>query len=78
MPPATAGQNTGNDGISYPSRTIAFQAAAMITSIIESLQAHDQIRYAPAFMLVLLKQFHSYRRQKLTEFKTVYIVCFRH
>lgn len=50
MPPATAGQNAGNDGISYPSRTIAFQAAAMITSITESLQKHQQIRFAPAFM----------------------------
>jgi len=34
----------------YPSRNIAYQASGVITSIIESLQAHDQIRYAPAFM----------------------------
>ncbi|EFR05263.1 cutinase transcription factor 1 alpha [Nannizzia gypsea CBS 118893] len=54
MPPATAGQNAGNDGISYPSRTIAFQAAAMITSITESLQKHQQIRFAPAFIVYSL------------------------
>jgi len=38
----------------YPSRTIAYQAAGMITSIIEALQVHDQLRYTPAFMFVLL------------------------
>jgi hypothetical protein len=36
----------------YPSRTIAYQAAGMITSIIEALQKHDQLRYTPAFMYV--------------------------
>jgi len=36
----------------YPSRTIAYQAAGMITSIIEALQVHDQLRYTPAFMFV--------------------------
>lgn len=34
----------------YPSRNIAYQAAGMITSIIESLQVHDQLRFTPAFM----------------------------
>lgn len=34
----------------YPSRTIAYQAAGMITAIIEALQAHDQLKYTPAFM----------------------------
>lgn len=38
------------DETSYPSRTIAYQAAGFITSIIEALQAHDQLRYTPAFM----------------------------
>lgn len=36
----------------YPSRNIAYQAAAMITSIIEALVEHDQLRYTPAFMYV--------------------------
>lgn len=36
--------------MAYPSRTIAFQAAGMMTSIIEGLQAHNEIRYTPAFM----------------------------
>jgi hypothetical protein len=36
--------------MAYPSRTIAFQAAGMITSIIESLLVNNQIRYTPAFM----------------------------
>ncbi|UKZ46900.1 Cutinase transcription factor 1 alpha [Trichoderma virens] len=34
----------------YPSRNIAFQAAAMITSIVENLAAHNQLRYCPAFI----------------------------
>ena len=56
MPPATA-QSHGNlngypNDAAYPSRNIAFQAAAMITSIIENLQAHDELRLTPAFMYV--------------------------
>jgi hypothetical protein len=51
MPPATSlSANYGTDGMAYPSRTIAFQAATMITSIIENLQAHNEIRYTPAFV----------------------------
>jgi len=34
----------------YPSRNIAYQASGMITSIIEALVAHDELRYTPAFM----------------------------
>ena len=54
MPPAGAADPrpipSYPDEPSYPSRTIAYQAAGMITSIIEALQAHDQLRYTPAFM----------------------------
>lgn len=61
MPPAAAEGHLGNcaSDAAYPSRNIAFQAAAMITSIIENLQEHDHLRYTPAFMYVL----------------SVYIVC---
>jgi len=56
MPPATAGshgQSNGyHDNTTYPSRTIAFQAAGMITSIVENLQAHDELKFTPAFMYV--------------------------
>ncbi|KAL9073768.1 MAG: hypothetical protein Q9157_004633 [Trypethelium eluteriae] len=38
----------------YPSRNIAYQAAGMITSIIENLQAHDELRYTPAFIVYSL------------------------
>lgn len=38
----------------YPSRNIAFQAAAMITSIVENLAAHNQLRYCPAFIVYSL------------------------
>jgi hypothetical protein len=38
------------DASSYPSRTIAYQAATMLTIIVENLQAHGEIRYTPAFM----------------------------
>lgn len=51
MPPATAKPNDyENVDMAYPSRTIAFQAAGMITSIMENLLAHDQVKYTPAFM----------------------------
>lgn len=57
MPPATS-QNAGHRGYpedaAYPSRNIAFQAAAMITSIIENLIAHDELQYAPAFIVYSL------------------------
>jgi hypothetical protein len=57
MPPATSsnGASNGNpDDTAYPSRNIAFTAASMITSIIENLQSHDQIRYCPAFIVYSL------------------------
>jgi hypothetical protein len=54
MPPAGAPDSRPMNGYpeetAYPSRGIAYQAAAMITSIIEALQTHDQLRYTPAFM----------------------------
>lgn len=58
MPPAGSPKATNLDGFgeehAYPSRNIAYQAAAMITSIIENLRAHDQIRYTPAFIVYSL------------------------
>jgi hypothetical protein len=56
MPPATSQSGSAaypNDA-AYPSRTIAFQAAAMITSIIENLQAHDELKFTPAFIVYSL------------------------
>ncbi len=54
MPPATQESNGQLNGYptdhAYPSRNIAFQAAGMITSIIENLQTHDELRFTPAFM----------------------------
>lgn len=53
MPPATAPaahHPNGSEEAAYPSRNIAFQAAAMITSIVEHLSNHDELRYCPAFM----------------------------
>ena len=53
MPPAGSPDskfNSFESETAYPSRTIAYQAAGMITSIIEALQKHDQLRYTPAFM----------------------------
>jgi hypothetical protein len=55
MPPAsTSKSGTYPEDNSYPSRNIAFQAAAMITSIIENLGAHDELRYCPAFIVYSL------------------------
>ena len=54
MPPATAENNGQMNGYptdaAYPSRNIAFQAAGMITSIIEHLQESNELRYTPAFV----------------------------
>lgn len=56
MPPAGSADwrppNGYPEETAYPSRTIAYQAAGMITSIIEALQAHDQLKFTPAFMYV--------------------------
>ena len=58
MPPATqesSGQPTAYPtDAAYPSRNIAFQAAGMITSIIENLQAHDELKFTPAFIVYSL------------------------
>lgn len=53
MPPG-GGSSRFPEDAAYPSRNIAFQAAAMITSIIENLSAHDQLRYCPAFIVYSL------------------------
>ncbi|KAK4103511.1 hypothetical protein N658DRAFT_276755 [Parathielavia hyrcaniae] len=49
MPPS--GSHRFPDESVYPSRNIAFQAAAMITSIIENLSARAELRYCPAFVV---------------------------
>lgn len=57
MPPAgspKANNTNALDEHAYPSRTIAYQAAAMITSIVENLRAHDELRYTPAFIVYSL------------------------
>ncbi|GAW10931.1 hypothetical protein ANO14919_002690 [Xylariales sp. No.14919] len=56
MPPNTSNHSQPRfpDESTYPSRTIAFQAAGMITSIIENLSAHDELRYCPAFVVYSL------------------------
>ncbi|KAF2141525.1 uncharacterized protein K452DRAFT_319116 [Aplosporella prunicola CBS 121167] len=53
MPPAGSPKMDQLQG-AYPSRTIAYQAAGMITAIIESLQAYDELRYTPAFIVYSL------------------------
>lgn len=54
MPPNHSNAARFPDDSSYPSRNIAFQAAGMITSIIENLSAHDELRYCPAFVVYSL------------------------
>ncbi|KAF3767815.1 hypothetical protein M406DRAFT_254930 [Cryphonectria parasitica EP155] len=53
MPPG-GGNSRFPEDAAYPSRNIAFQAAAMITSIIENLSAHEELRYCPAFIVYSL------------------------
>jgi hypothetical protein len=51
MPPAGSPKASAiNEESAYPSRNIAYQAAGMITSIVENLQHHNELRYTPAFM----------------------------
>lgn len=52
MPPSGSSQATVDSP--YPSRNIAFQAAAMITSIMENLVARGELRYCPAFIVYSL------------------------
>ncbi|KAG9231213.1 fungal-specific transcription factor domain-containing protein [Amylocarpus encephaloides] len=54
MPPATGRGGSYPDDNQYPSRNIAFQAASMITSIIENLSAHDELQFCPAFIVYSL------------------------
>ncbi|KAL4889548.1 fungal-specific transcription factor domain-containing protein [Aspergillus ambiguus] len=55
MPPASSVPSSYRvEEMAYPSRTIAFQAAGMITSIVENLQTHQEIRYTPAFIVYSL------------------------
>lgn len=51
MPPSIPSANGVHkpDEAAYPSRNIAFRAAAAITSIIDNLIEHDELRYCPAF-----------------------------
>lgn len=52
MPPS--GSKSFPTDSPYPSRNIAFQAAAMITSIVDNLAAHKELRYCPAFIVYSL------------------------
>ena len=52
MPPS--GSRGFPEDSAYPSRNIAFQAAGMITSIIENLLARGELRYCPAFVVYSL------------------------
>ncbi|KAL1305076.1 hypothetical protein AAFC00_002010 [Neodothiora populina] len=57
MPPAGADGKVLNgypDDMAYPSRNIAYQAAGMITAIVESLEQHNETRYTPAFIVYSL------------------------
>lgn len=58
MPPATTSTNGTSYYIAvdetYPSRNIAFKAATAITSIIDNLIGHDELRYCPAFVVYSL------------------------
>ncbi|KAK6442498.1 Transcriptional activator of fatty acid utilization [Oleoguttula sp. CCFEE 5521] len=58
---ASARQNGFADETAYPSRTIAYQAAAMITAIVETLTQHDQIQHTPAFILFSALIMHVYQ-----------------
>jgi len=76
MPPAGSEHSKLNaypEDMAYPSRNIAYQAAGMITAIIESLEMHDELRFTPAFMYVI---FDSDRQNTRLIILAVSIACF--
>jgi hypothetical protein len=50
MPPAISSNNGNSDDEQYPSRNIAFRAAHAITSIVDNLVEHNELKYCPAFL----------------------------
>ncbi|KAJ9630586.1 Transcriptional activator of fatty acid utilization [Taxawa tesnikishii (nom. ined.)] len=56
MPPAGSAEAKYGyfDERAYPSRDIAYNAAGMITAIVEALIQHDQLKYVPAFIVYSL------------------------
>ncbi|KIW05896.1 hypothetical protein, variant [Verruconis gallopava] len=57
MPPAGSPKTNSlgyQEEMAYPSRNIAYQAAGMITSIIDNLSQHNELRYTPAFIVYSL------------------------
>lgn len=55
MPPAiSTNSDQPVDEHQYPSRAIAFRAAHGITSIVDNLVQHDQLKYCPAFIVYSL------------------------
>jgi hypothetical protein len=56
MPPAGSPKSTNisSEEAAYPSRSIAYQAAGMITSIVQNLQNRNELRYTPAFIVYSL------------------------
>jgi hypothetical protein len=53
MGPNTGSANGSKDDSAYPSKNIAFVAASMVTSIMENLSAHKQLRFCPGFTYVI-------------------------
>jgi len=75
MPPAGNEHSRLNaypEDMAYPSRNIAYQAAGMITAIVESLDMHDELRCTPAFMYVIIL---SSVGSPLLIILAVFIVC---
>jgi hypothetical protein len=65
MPPAGSSPEMSRshvlpEDMAYPSKNIAYQAAGMITSIIEALTNSNELRFTPAFMQVS-RQFDLFR-----------------
>ncbi|KAH0175153.1 hypothetical protein KCU67_g379, partial [Aureobasidium melanogenum] len=58
MPPAGSSEANRSNGfpedMAYPSKNIAYQAAGMITSIIEALTDHNELQFTPAFIVYSL------------------------
>ncbi|KAI5275038.1 hypothetical protein E4T47_01844 [Aureobasidium subglaciale] len=59
MPPAGSSPEMNRvngfpEEMTYPSKNIAYQAAGMITSIVEALTSHNELQFTPAFIVYSL------------------------
>jgi hypothetical protein len=64
--------------MAYPSKNIAYQAAGMITSIVEALTKHNELRFTPAFMWDIFQTFAMSRTNFVTSVYSLFSALIMH